>query len=166
MFLIFHRSAGEEYGHDAVAYVQLQRTNSQCEVQARITPEHKVNSRPYNVVAVIDEVKGEVVVVRCEDCAASAGGCKHAAAFLGWLERRSAEKAATSVTSYRKKARLSSVSADVKTTTAGQLRKRARVDSGGSVGDRGDSFFNSVLTYPASEKCGVLFDHFGSKDSQ
>ncbi|KAF0297620.1 hypothetical protein FJT64_004913 [Amphibalanus amphitrite] len=53
-------SAGEEYGDDAVAYVQIKRTGSQCEVQARITPEHKVNAKPYRVVAVIDEEKAEV----------------------------------------------------------------------------------------------------------
>ncbi|KAF0312224.1 hypothetical protein FJT64_017005 [Amphibalanus amphitrite] len=56
-------SAGEEYGDDAVAYVQIKRTGSQCEVQARITPEHKVNAKPYRVVAVIDEEKAEVAEV-------------------------------------------------------------------------------------------------------
>ncbi|KAK4287433.1 hypothetical protein Pmani_039496 [Petrolisthes manimaculis] len=40
------RSTGEDYGDDAVGYVQLKRASGICEVTARITPEHKTTSKP------------------------------------------------------------------------------------------------------------------------
>ncbi|KAJ8720544.1 hypothetical protein PYW08_006009 [Mythimna loreyi] len=46
---------------------------------------------------------GLVQSCKCEDCAASEGGCKHAAALLLWLHRRSEEPPVTSVTCYWKK---------------------------------------------------------------
>ncbi|GBP23012.1 Beta-1,3-galactosyltransferase 6 [Eumeta japonica] len=57
------RSSRESYGDDAVGYVQLKRESNICTVKCRVCPEHK-----------------------CHDCAASAGGCKHAVAFDGCIE--------------------------------------------------------------------------------
>ncbi|KAK3892339.1 hypothetical protein Pcinc_003792 [Petrolisthes cinctipes] len=67
------RSAGVDYGTDAVGYVQLRRADGICEVVGRITPEHKVSSKPYRVVVKIDETSEKVVDARCMDCAAAEG---------------------------------------------------------------------------------------------
>lgn len=63
----------EVYGDNAVGYVQLKRANEQCIVKAKITPEHKVSKKAYNVEAIIDEKEEKVVVCICKDCAASEG---------------------------------------------------------------------------------------------
>ncbi|KAK3886035.1 hypothetical protein Pcinc_009811 [Petrolisthes cinctipes] len=67
------RSAGVDYGTDAVGYVQLRRADGICEVVGRITPEHKVSSKPYRVVVKIDEISEKVVDAKCMDCAAAEG---------------------------------------------------------------------------------------------
>lgn len=120
------RSAREDYGNDAIGYVQLRRTGGQCEVAARVTPEHKVSSCPYRVHVIIDEETQSIVDAKCKDCAAAEGDCKYAIAFLGWLERQSSKKSVTSTTSYWKKARLSSVTTETKTTPLKSLRTKPR----------------------------------------
>lgn len=88
LLLVPFRSVGEDYGDDAIGYVQLQRKDGVSTIAARITPEHRVTTKPYSVVAVINEKEEEIVDVQCQDCAVAQGPCKHAAAFLGWLDRR------------------------------------------------------------------------------
>ena len=53
--LIPFRSAGEDYGDHAVGYVQLMLRDGLCEVAARVTPEHKVTTKPYSVFTAINE---------------------------------------------------------------------------------------------------------------
>nr|CAI5829260.1 unnamed protein product [Callosobruchus analis] len=101
------KSSKEAYGDNAVSYVQLKREGSLCFIKGKITPEHKTKQASYTVVAVINEQEEEVERCICEDCAASAGGCKHAVAFLLWLNRRTEEPSVTSTQCYWKKSKLS-----------------------------------------------------------
>ena len=87
--------------------MQVKREGDVCLVKCRITPEHRVRSKPYQCTLKCNEKDGEVLCVECEDCAASKGGCKHAIAFLMWLHRRSEEPATTAVKCYWKKSTLS-----------------------------------------------------------
>uniref|UniRef100_A0A2H1V6G5 SFRICE_032268 n=1 Tax=Spodoptera frugiperda TaxID=7108 RepID=A0A2H1V6G5_SPOFR len=80
-------SARESYGDEAIGYVQRRRESGLCTMKCKICPEHKVRSSSY-VTMVIDEYKCEIVSCQCLDCATSAGGCKHAVAFLMWTHRR------------------------------------------------------------------------------
>ena len=63
--------------------MQLRRADGVCKVAGRITPEHRVSSKPYCVTVNIDETSEKVVDAKCMDCAAAKGHCKHATAFLG-----------------------------------------------------------------------------------
>jgi hypothetical protein len=44
-----------------------------CEVLGRITPEHRVRTKPYTVTAKIDESEESFISVVCDDCPASEG---------------------------------------------------------------------------------------------
>lgn len=94
-------------------------------MKCKICPEHKVRSSSYNVTMVIDENEGEIVSCQCLDCAASAGGCKHAVAFLMWTHRRTGEPSCTEVECYWQKPRLSRVGTTLKYVTVEQLCKQA-----------------------------------------
>ncbi|KAL1446238.1 hypothetical protein WDU94_003678 [Cyamophila willieti] len=104
------RSARPNYGDKAIGYVQLKRDGSLCTIKAKITPEHRLGEKAYNVVCVINEEKDkeEILQADCESCPASQGGCKHRVAFVMWLHRRFEEPSPTEVTSYWKKSVLSS----------------------------------------------------------
>lgn len=112
--MFFCRSARESYGDDAIGYVQVQRQGQECTVKARITPEHKVKSKPYRCTFVCNEETECIISVCCEDCAASLGGCKHAIALIMWLNRRTEEPSCTSVKCYWRKAKLSTVGSSLK----------------------------------------------------
>ena len=71
--LLFCRAGKETYADNAVGYVQLKRDDQMCIVMGRITPEHKVKSKPYNVTAVINENNATIDSVKCNDCASSEG---------------------------------------------------------------------------------------------
>ncbi|XP_046971061.1 uncharacterized protein LOC124538103 [Vanessa cardui] len=98
-------SSRDSYGDDAVSYVQVKRE---------------------------DEEEENVLSVRCEDCVASQGGCKHAIAFLMWIHRRSEEPSCTSIECYRKKSKLSRVGSSLKYITAKELSKGNPVFPGNS----------------------------------
>ncbi|XP_036141931.1 uncharacterized protein LOC118648772 isoform X2 [Monomorium pharaonis] len=100
------RSKREEYGDNAIGYVELKREGSICTVRGKICPEHKIRSKPYTVFLKIDEETEEIKEAVCHDCAASAGGCKHAIAFMMWVHRRSEEPEPTATICYWKKSRL------------------------------------------------------------
>lgn len=159
LMLVLSRSTGEVYGDDAIGYVQLQRKDGVCEIAARITPEHRVTSKPYSVVAIINEPEEEIIDVKCQDCAAAEGPCKHAAAFVGWLDRRSAEKSVTSVISYWKKARLSNVTAETRSTNLENLKNKKRKTNTG-VQSMGDEFLREVLALPS--QTGLIYDYLGN----
>ncbi|KAJ8678419.1 hypothetical protein QAD02_014206 [Eretmocerus hayati] len=107
------RSMRANYGDMAVGYVQLKRTGDTCTVEARICPEHKTNSKNYNVKVIIDEVDEKIEVSQCEDCAASQEGCKHAVAVVAWIYRKTEEPAPTSVVCYWNKPALSRVGSKI-----------------------------------------------------
>ncbi|XP_046971058.1 uncharacterized protein LOC124538099 [Vanessa cardui] len=98
-------SSRDSYGDDAVSYVQVKRE---------------------------DEEEENVLSVRCEDCVASQGGCKHAIAFLMWIHRRSEEPSCTSIECYWKKSKLSRVGSSLKYITAKELSKGNPVFPGNS----------------------------------
>ncbi|CAH0546595.1 unnamed protein product [Brassicogethes aeneus] len=112
------RSARGAYGDNAVGNVELQREGSICTVQCKITPEHKVHNKAYVVFCKINEEIGMVAELSCQSCAASAGGCKHAIAFLMWLHRRSEEPEPTATVCYWKKSRLAQVGTSMKFITS------------------------------------------------
>lgn len=163
---MFFRSAGEDYGDDAVGYVQLRRADGVCEVVCRITPEHKVSSKPYCVVVKIDESLEKILDAKCMDCAAAEGHCKHATAFIGWLHRRSSEKSVTSKTSYWKKARLSSVKVESKETDLEMLRATPRKNPRKDNNPSGScDFLKDVLENAPAGTTGLLF-HYNTEPHQ
>ena len=108
--IFFSRSAREEYGDDAIGYVQVQAKPGQIVVKGKVTPEHRVNTAPYGVTVSINTLSGTIEEASCHGCQARHGGCKHATAFLFWLHRRSSEKAVTEVQCYWTKPRLANIS--------------------------------------------------------
>nr|CAI5849255.1 unnamed protein product [Callosobruchus analis] len=118
----FSKSGRERYGDDAIGYVQVKRQNDICIVKARITPEHKVKSKPYHCSFKCDEREEKIIEVKCEDCAAREGGCKHGIALTMWLHRRSEEPSTTSVKCYWAKGKLSSVGTTLKFIKAKDMK--------------------------------------------
>lgn len=82
-----------------------------------------MRAKAYNVTMVVNEHDGEIIRCQRHDCAASAGGCKHAVAFLMWVHRRTEEPACTSVECYWKKPTLSRVGT-MKFITVQQMVKK------------------------------------------
>ncbi|XP_046971064.1 uncharacterized protein LOC124538106 [Vanessa cardui] len=126
------RSSRDSYGDDAVSYVQVKREGKLCTVKCKICPEHKIHAKLYNCTLILDEEEENVLSVRCEDCVASQGGCKHAIAFLMWIHRRSEEPSCTSIECYWKKSKLSRVGSSLKYITAKELSKGNPVFPGNS----------------------------------
>ncbi|GLV37568.1 uncharacterized protein CBL_20380 [Carabus blaptoides fortunei] len=81
------RASREEYGDNAIGYVQVKRDVEKCIVKGKITPEHNVTRKGYAVEIQVDEKNAAIEHVTCGDCAASEGGCKHGIAFLMWVHR-------------------------------------------------------------------------------
>ena len=71
------RSSRENYGDSAVGYVSVQRGGTNCTVQAKICPEHKVGQKDYSVKLFVDEESDTVENLECLDCPASAGKFLH-----------------------------------------------------------------------------------------
>ena len=82
MNLLIRRSVRDEYGDEAIGYVQVQSLPGKCVVKGRVTPEHRVNSDPYRVTVSVNVETGAIDEARCHSCQARNGGCKHVAAFL------------------------------------------------------------------------------------
>ncbi|KAI4458066.1 hypothetical protein MML48_7g00018168 [Holotrichia oblita] len=116
-----YKASKTDYGDKAIGYVQLKRDGNICIVNARIAPEHKIHSKQYKVLAVINETEEDVISCECIYCAAAEGGCKHAVAFLMWLHRRSEEVGVTSTTCYWKKPALAEVGQSTKYATLAML---------------------------------------------
>lgn len=91
-----------------------------------MTPEHKINSKCYKVGCTILESEKKVQEVKCYDCPASEGGCKHVIAFLMWLHRRSEEPSPTETVCYWKKSLLSAATTSKKCITTADFGKKAK----------------------------------------
>ncbi|XP_048484644.1 uncharacterized protein LOC125490211 [Plutella xylostella] len=117
-------SSRDGYVDTAVGYVEIKRDNNICSLKARITPEHKVRTKMYTVGIVIDENTEAIKQVTCDDCAASAGGCKHGICFVHWLMKRTEEPSVTSVSCYWKKPTLSEVISAGTVLPAADLAKK------------------------------------------
>ena len=96
------------------------------------------------------------------DCGEAEGYCKHAVAFLGWLQRRSLEKSVTSTTSYWKKARLSNVPMETKTTALETLRPNPRKKTKTEYNASG-RFITAVLESAPEGTTRFIFDHLAFK---
>ncbi|RVE51656.1 hypothetical protein evm_003628 [Chilo suppressalis] len=136
------RATRESYGDSAIGYVQIKREANICTLKARITPEHKVRKTPYHVTLIYDEKESIIENVQCHDCAASAGGCKHAIAFLSWVHRRSEEPSPTSVKCYWSKAKLSSVGSVIKFV---KIKEIGETSTTANNGHTDGSFMKSVM---------------------
>ncbi|CAH0730980.1 unnamed protein product, partial [Brenthis ino] len=53
----------EAYVDTAVGYVEVKREGDMCTVQCRVTPEHKVKAKLYQITAVIKESDEKIVSV-------------------------------------------------------------------------------------------------------
>lgn len=67
------RSGRESYGDNAIGYVQVRREVNLCTVKAKVTPEHSIHKKAYNVSLVCNEIEEQILSVSCDDCAASQG---------------------------------------------------------------------------------------------
>lgn len=67
------KSCRENYGDNAIGYVQVKRQHKLVDVVAKITPEHKLHDTPYSVEAQIDEDAMCLNYVSCNGCVASQG---------------------------------------------------------------------------------------------
>lgn len=56
-----------------MAYVQLKRVGDICTVKGRITPEHKIHKKAYNVSVQINEKDETILECKCLDCSAALG---------------------------------------------------------------------------------------------
>ncbi|KAJ8928333.1 hypothetical protein NQ314_019117 [Rhamnusium bicolor] len=127
MKLLNISSGRESYGDSAIGYVQVKRQNDACIVRGRVCPEHRVRVKPYSVICTVDEKENKIEEIRCLDCVASAGGCKHSIAFLMWLHRRSEEAAPTSVSCYWIKPVLSRVGSNIKFVKAVDIGRKVKI---------------------------------------
>ncbi|KAG7301951.1 hypothetical protein JYU34_013395 [Plutella xylostella] len=117
-------SSRDSYVEAAIGYVEVKRENGTCTIKARVTPEHRVHSKMYSVFIELDEIAESIINVHCEDCAASAGGCKHGICFIHWLIKRTEEPSVTDITCYWKKPKLSEAVSSETPLPAAELGKR------------------------------------------
>nr|XP_018906631.1 PREDICTED: uncharacterized protein LOC109036727 [Bemisia tabaci] len=103
------RATNETYADVALGYCCIKREGEICIARAEMSPEQSVNGKNYHVYCKIDEEKEYIIEARCEDCIASAGGCKHIIAFVAWLHRKSAGESVTSKPCVWKRPKLSAV---------------------------------------------------------
>lgn len=73
LLLLYFRSGRENYGDNAVGYVQVKRDANLCTVKAKVTPEHNIRKKAYDVTLLCNEVEEEILSVTCDSCAASLG---------------------------------------------------------------------------------------------
>ncbi|XP_047031864.1 uncharacterized protein LOC124638799 [Helicoverpa zea] len=154
----------EAYVDTAVGYVEVKREGNSCTVKCRVTPEHRVKYKLYQVTAVIDESVEKIITVQCNDCAASAGGCKHAICFAIWLIKRSDEPSTTSTTCYWSKPKLAGAVGDQKFILAKNIGKMKRAP------DNVDMTVNIAMF---SEECkrrkvttGLILNYCGNQQPQ
>ncbi|CAG5022579.1 unnamed protein product [Parnassius apollo] len=70
-------SSRDSYVDTAIGYVEVKREGSKCVLKAKVTPEHRIRTKIYTVSITINEDSEVIGNLICDDCAASAGGCKH-----------------------------------------------------------------------------------------
>lgn len=66
--MICTTSSRENYGDNAIGYVCLKREDTICTMKCQMCPEHRVHSKGYTVVLVVNEDKEEITSVDCQDC--------------------------------------------------------------------------------------------------
>lgn len=71
----------ESYGYSAIGYVSFMKEGHIYKIVVRITPEHRVRSKPYEINVEFDSQHEIITSASCLSCAASKGGCKHVIAF-------------------------------------------------------------------------------------
>ena len=120
------RTAEGSYGDEAIGFVQVKRCRQICTVKCKVTPEHKVRNKPYDVCVSIDEESRLITAAECLGCAAGSATCKHTLAVVAWLHRRSEEPPPTDTVCYWRRAKLSRVGTLVKSVPIYQCRSRPR----------------------------------------
>ena len=134
-------------------------------MKARVTPEHKIKQTPYPVTVEIDTVSDQIEEARCHGCQARNGGCKHVAAFVLWLHRRSSDPSVTEVTCYWKKAKLSNV-ANLSPMKAKNLGNGSRA-KGATGSSKKKKFLETCLKHATEtglQPNGVVFQMVESQD--
>lgn len=71
--IFYFSSSKESYGDNAIGYVKVKRIGSECIVRAKITPEHKVRGKGYDVIFRCNEDEEAIKEVHCMDCEAALG---------------------------------------------------------------------------------------------
>ena len=104
----------------------VRREKNFCTVEAFICPEHKVKEKNYAVQLIIDENKEKIIKLHCKTCMASAGGCKHAMAFIMWVNRRTIEPSPTEVKCYWVKSDFSKVGTSKKYITSNEMLQQEK----------------------------------------
>lgn len=144
------RNGRESYGESAIGHVQVKRIGDIYSVICGVAPEHNVTSKSYKVELKVDAQKCTITSLKCSDCVASAGGCKHELALLGWIHRRGEEPTPTEVLCYWKKSTLSKVGSTIKFIEASQIRaskKRGRERLRLSKTTPKGSFFREIIDH-------------------
>ncbi|CAG9768311.1 unnamed protein product [Ceutorhynchus assimilis] len=105
------RSGRQSYGDNAIGYVQLKQQAALCELKAKITPEHKIKSKNYTVLCVINTEEKEVVNTKCQDCAASEGGSTYDdSVLLEYISEAKKQKVENSLMRYHSTDKYSNLS--------------------------------------------------------
>lgn len=63
-FCLF-QATREMYGDRGIRYVQIKRFNNMCTLKSKVTPEHKVQNKSYNVILEIDKSEERVILCKC-----------------------------------------------------------------------------------------------------
>lgn len=127
---------------------------------ARVVPEHRVTSKQYKVVAIIDTEQERVIDVYCEGesdgCKAAAGGCKHAVAFLFYLYEKYSSPSPTDSTCLWKIPTLARVAEnidnfDISTYATSGVSRIITSSGDGRGSSESDSLIETLLEkYPQS----------------
>lgn len=69
--VFFYSSTCEAYEDNTIGCVQAKREDFLYTVKGKITPEHRVRQKPYEVVAICNESDGQIQSVNCSGYTAS-----------------------------------------------------------------------------------------------
>ena len=122
----------------------MKNTEHGSVIRGKVIPEHRISASSYPVVVELD-AGGHIQKAVCEGCKAQHGGCKHAVAFLFWLQRRSCERSTTDVKCYWSRPRLAEVPSMKPVRVRDMFPKRQQNQQcRGTVGPK-NSFLKAVL---------------------
>ncbi|CAH0385762.1 unnamed protein product [Bemisia tabaci] len=127
------RSTRAVYGDSSIGFVQVKREGNICKLKAEITPEHNIGKPAYGLIS----------------------GCKHAIAFIAWLERRASEPSPTEEFCYWRKSALGRLGASTKVVQINEISKQKTVDI--SKEARVEFFRDVVVSFGKTAKGSLIF---------